>query len=141
MRCRVFLIEDSTPMREAVSRVVSEECDVVGYAADGRDALEATRAIQPDVVLLDISLPNINGMALLPVLREALPEVTIIMLSNHDHAEYIAEAYRRGADAYVCKNEAHQNLLPAIRRGRTKAVPHGISVQADSQTTQDLVRG
>ena len=142
MGLRVFMVEDSAPMREAISRIIAEECDIVGYADDGRDALQKAKAHQPEVILLDISLPNVNGMTLLPLLRAALPEAAIVMLSNHDREEYIAEAHSRGADAYICKSDAHQALLPAIHRGRAAALAQASPLRSGSLArAQALLRG
>ena len=118
MRSRVLLVEDSAPMRDAVSRILSAECDLLGYVENGNDVLAVAREHGPDVVVLDISLPGMSGLAALPLLRAALPSATIVMLTNHGGEDYVEEAFRRGADGYVLKNEAHQALLPAIRRGR-----------------------
>ena len=118
MRSRVLLVEDSAPMRDAVGRILSVEFDLLGYVDDGHNVLAAAREHQPDIVVLDISLPGMSGLAALPLLRAALPGATIVMLTNHGGEDYVEEAFRRGADGYVLKNEAHQALLPAIRRGR-----------------------
>lgn len=97
MRSRVLLVEDSAPMREAVSRILALKCDLVGYDGDGRHALKTPIDERPDVIVLDISLPGISGMALLPLLRAAVPEVAVVMLTNHAEEEYVEEAMRRGA--------------------------------------------
>ena len=118
MRSRVLLVEDSAPMRDAVSRILCAEFDLLGYVDDGHNVLAAAKEHQPDVVVLDISLPGMSGLAALPLLRDSLPGATIVMLTNHVGQEYVEEAFRRGADGYVLKNDAHRALLPAIRRGR-----------------------
>ncbi len=115
MRSRVLLVEDFAPMREAVSRILAVECDLVGYDGDGRHALKTAIDERPDVIVLDISLPGISGMALLPLLRAAVPEVAVVMLTNHAEEEYVEEAMRRGAHGYVLKSDVQEALLPAVR--------------------------
>lgn len=120
MRSRVFLIEDSAPMREAISSILAPECELLGWADDGLEALEVAVEAHPDVILLDISLPGQSGMALLPALRSSLPDTAIVMLTNHNSSEYVQEAFDRGADEYVLKNDAHAALLPAIHQARLR---------------------
>ena len=108
-------------MREAVSRILQAECDLLGHVDHGSAVLAAAKKHRPDAIVLDISLPGMSGMALLPMLRSLLPGTVIVMLTNHASAEYIEEAFRRGADGYVLKNDAHRDLLPALRQGRTSA--------------------
>lgn len=115
MGCRVLLIEDSAAVRGEIIRVLAGSCEVVGFADDGRDAVAAAEAHRPDVVLLDISLPGISGMAVLPLLRAMLPDAMIVMLTNHASEQYVEEALRRGANSYVLKSEAHERLLSAVR--------------------------
>jgi DNA-binding NarL/FixJ family response regulator len=105
-------------MREAIRCILAPDCELVAWAEDGHEVIGAALEMRPDTILLDISLPGISGMSLLPLLRDALPATTIVMLTNHTSEHYVEEAYRRGADAYVIKSEAHEALLPAIRRGR-----------------------
>lgn len=118
MRSRVLLVEDCAPMRDAVSRILSVECDLLESVNDGRNVVAAAMKHRPDVIVLDISLPGMSGMDLLPLLRASLPGTAIVMLTNHASEDYIQEAFRRGADGYVLKNEAHQELLPAVKRAR-----------------------
>ena len=126
MRSRVFLVENSAPMREAVSRILAEEYDLVGYDDDGRNALMGTMEYHPNVIVLDISLPGISGLALLPLLRAAAPDVAVVMLTNYTEAEYMEEAFLRGAQGYVFKSEAYEALLPAVRR----ATPLHVTAQS-----------
>lgn len=129
---QVLLVEDSAPMREAVSRILTEECEVVVYVDNGSHALAAALEHRPQVIVLDISLPGMSGMAVLPLLRASLPGTTIVMLTNHADEEYVEEAFRRGADAYILKSEAHESLLPAVRRGRTATHDSSIALSLSS---------
>ena len=117
---RVFLVEDSAPMRGAIMSILGVECELLGWVDDGLSVLGTVVPAQPEVILLDISLPGVSGMSLLPQLRSSLPETGIVMLTNHHGSEYVAEAFLRGADGYVLKSEAHVSLLPAIRHAGNK---------------------
>lgn len=118
-RPRVLLVDDFLPMRDVASRLLSQDCEVLGYVEDGKQVLAAAKEHRPDIIVLDISLPGMSGMMLLPFLRELLPDAVIVMFTNRVSDEYVAEAFRRGADSYVLKNDAHDSLLAAVRRGRT----------------------
>ena len=124
---KTLLVEDCAPMREAVSRILQDTCDVVGYADDGNHALAIALEHRPHVIILDISLPGVSGMALLPLLRASLPETVIVILTNHNSEDYRTEAIRRGADAYVLKTEAHENLLSAVTRGRADSAAASVA--------------
>ena len=128
MRSRVLLVDDSAPMRDAVSRILSEECELLGCVENGNYVLEAALKHRPDAIVLDISLPGMSGMALLPLLRTALPTAVIVMLTNHASKEYQEEALRRGADGYVLKSQADHALLPALRRQSTQ-VPAALATR------------
>ena len=75
------------------------------------------RAVKPDVLLLDVSLPGLSGIRALPALRAALPETCIVILTTHSDPAYQEEAFRRGANGYVLKRCAYTDLLPAVRDG------------------------
>ena len=115
MRSRVFLVEDSALMREAILSILAPECELLGWVDNGHKVLETVVVARPDVILLDISLPGVSGMMLLPELRSSLPNAGIVILANHNSEEYVEEAFRRGADEYVLKSDAHVALLPAVR--------------------------
>lgn len=118
---RVLLVEDSAPMRLAITEIVQRECKIIGCVEHGCEVLTRATELSPHTILLDISLPGISGLDLLPQLREALPQTAIVMLTNHADEFYRREAFARGADAYVLKGDAHTELLGAIRLGRTGA--------------------
>ncbi len=110
-------------MREAISLILAPECELLGWVDHGYKVLETVVPARPEVVLLDISLPGISGMSLLPELRSLLPETAVVVLTNHDSAEYMEEAFRRGAADYVLKSEAHSALLPAVRQAALAQLP------------------
>jgi len=87
--------------------------DVIGQAADGKQALEMAARLIPDVITLDVSMPGMSGLEALPGLRPKLPGAIIVMLTMN--RQYEEQARREGADAYILKNRALQELIPAIR--------------------------
>src|SRR5690606_5215147 len=95
---------------------------VVGEAGDGGEALAKIKALQPDLVLLDINMPGIDGLAALPRLREQSPNSKVLILTMHDDVSYLQEALRAGASGYVLKRAVDSELLMAIQsvmRGET----------------------
>lgn len=112
---RVLIVEDVPQMREAIKSLISSECEIVGELDDGSAVLKSALDLRPNIILLDISLPNVSGMVLLPQLRSVLPESKIIMLTNHSEPAYKQEAARQGADAYILKSNAADQLPSAIR--------------------------
>lgn len=108
-------------MMRAVGALIREECEIVAEVEDGAAVLAAAAALLPNAVVLDISLPGISGILLLPRLRQLLPRATLVILTNHFEAAYRREAFLRGADAYVLKPHARTHLLPAIRHARVFA--------------------
>ncbi len=116
-RIRVLLVDDHKIMREGLANLLSQECDieVVGEAENGQIAVDMTRRLQPDVVVMDITMPVMNGIEATQVITRDHPGVRVIGLSIYDEADR-AEAMRAaGASAYVCKSEASTRLLGAIR--------------------------
>lgn len=116
---KLLLVEDSAAMREAIREVLGEECGSIHWVDDGAKVLSKAAEIKPDTILLDISLPGISGLILLPLLRQAHPGTTIVMLTNHAEEVYRRQALARGADSYVLKSRANAELLPAIVAGRS----------------------
>ncbi len=133
---RVLIADDHTVVRQGI-RIVLEEVDgieVVGEAGDGDEALELTRTLGPDVVLLDVTMPGRTGLEVTRVLREEGFDTAILILSMHDDPEYVLQAVRAGADGYVLKDVAPTELRRAIqtvREGReyfAERVTHQLSV-------------
>lgn len=113
-RPKVLLAEDDALIRYAVRRVLEPCCDVVAEAADGAAAVELAQEVRPDVVLLDISMPVLNGFEAARRIKKRLPEVPIVIVSSHSEREYIEEAFRVGARGYVFKGSAASQLPSAI---------------------------
>jgi DNA-binding NarL/FixJ family response regulator len=117
-RTRVLLADDHQLLREAFTRLLEPDCEVVGAVADGRALLAAAPALRPDVVLLDVSMPLLNGLDAAAHLRRSMPEVKVIILTMNEDPEVAAAAFRAGASGYLLKNSAASELLLAIREVR-----------------------
>ncbi|MDP9089087.1 MAG: response regulator transcription factor [Pseudomonadota bacterium] len=117
MTIRVLLVEDHRMVREALSEVLKQEpeIDVVGEAGDAREALKQATALQPDVVVLDIRLPDINGIEVAARLRDAGINAKIVALTAFADKRFVTAMLLAGASAYVTKSAAGTELVRAIR--------------------------
>jgi len=125
-RPRVLLADDHRLVREAFAQLLEADCDVVGAVADGRALLEAARALYPDIVVLDIAMPLLNGLDAARRLRQIMPEVKTIFLTVSEDPELAAAALRAGAAGFLLKSSAASELLQAIRdvtEGRSYITP------------------
>ena len=116
MTIRVLLVDDHRLLREALRAVLEKVSDieVVGEAGNARAALEEYRALKPDVAVIDIGLPDLNGMELTARLREADTDVKVVALSAYADKRFVSEMLRSGASAYVVKAAAGTELVRAI---------------------------
>lgn len=113
---RVLVVEDFLPFRQFVcSRLGTKpELQVVGEASDGLEAVQKAEELKPDLILLDIGLPSLNGIDAARQIRKLSPESKIIFLSQESSADVIQEALSLGASAYVLKTRAASDLLAAV---------------------------
>ena len=114
---RVLVADDHGVVREGIRHVLEGEAgfEVIGEAANGADAMALAESLRPDVVVLDISMPGESGLVLAAKLRERVPETRVLILSMHDHPEYVLESVRAGAHGYLLKETAATELSRAIR--------------------------
>jgi DNA-binding NarL/FixJ family response regulator len=114
---RVLIADDHAVVREGIQSVLhaGEGFTIVGAAANGLEALSLAMAHHPDVVVLDISMPGKTGLEVAAELRDSLPDTRVLVLSIHDHAEYVMESIRAGADGYLRKDAAPSELREAVR--------------------------
>src|SRR5438034_3366195 len=117
-RPRVLLADDHRLLREAFVKLLEPDCDVVGAVTDGRALLEAAPKLRPDVVVLDIAMPLLNGLDAARQLKRLMPEVKVIFLTVSEDPELAAEGFRAGASGFLLKNSAASELLQAIEIGR-----------------------
>jgi DNA-binding NarL/FixJ family response regulator len=114
---RVLLADDHAIVRRGLKLLIDSQPDmaVVGESADGNAAIEQATALKPDIVVMDISMPGMNGLVATRTLKRAQPNVTIVALTRHDDDTYLEELLRAGASGYVLKQSAPMELVQAIR--------------------------
>jgi len=115
---RILVVDDDAAFRQRVKAFFAREADmeVVAEASDGEEAITKAQELKPDVVLMDVRMPGLNGVSATRKLREEMPEVKVIMLSVFDLPEYKDAAMVSGASGYVVKKSMIEALLPEIRR-------------------------
>lgn len=116
-RLRVLLAEDHAIVREGLRALLDAQPDmeVVGEAADGREALEAAKALGPDVVVMDISMPGLNGARATEAIRRECPGTRVLALTRHEDKGYLRQLIQAGASGYLLKRAASQDLIHALR--------------------------
>jgi len=125
-RPRVLIADDHRLLREAFAQLLETGCDVVGAVPDGRALLSATAELRPDIVVLDIAMPLLNGLDAARQLKHSMPEVKLIFLTVSEDPDLAAEAFRVGASGYLLKNSAASELFKAIQevfQGRSYVTP------------------
>ena len=116
MPTRVLLADDHALIRQGLKALLeSQGFQVVGEASDGQATLRSAEKTHPDVAILDISMPVLNGMDAARELKKSSPKTKIILLTQHDEDQYVTEALRAGAKGYVLKSQAAEDLVQAIR--------------------------
>ncbi len=115
-RISVLIADDHRLFREALRVVLERECDVVGEAASGEEAIALAARIRPDIVLLDVGMPGVGGLNAAHRLAKEAPSAKVVILSQHDDEEYVIEAMvDAGAAGYLVKTDAAAELLSALR--------------------------
>ena len=116
-KLRIMLADDHETVREGLKMIVNaqDDMEVVGFAGDGREAVARAQELLPDVLVLDISMPKLNGLKATEKLSEVCPQVKVLTLSRHADDGYIRELLAAGACAYVLKQSAPSELIHAIR--------------------------
>jgi DNA-binding NarL/FixJ family response regulator len=114
---KILLVDDHALFREGIRALLSAESDieVVGEAADGLRAIELAEKLSPDIIVMDLVMPGMNGMQAAQKLHDKYPEMKILILSMYDDDEYIRQILKAGASGYVLKRAASEDLLRAIR--------------------------
>lgn len=116
-KIRVFLADDHQLFREGIRSLLgrAQDIEVVGEAGDGQDAVVKVKTLLPDVVLMDISMPGINGLEAAAQIREAAPSVKVLILTVHETNQYVSQMLQVGAAGYVVKSVSSTDLVSAVR--------------------------
>jgi DNA-binding NarL/FixJ family response regulator len=113
---RVLLVDDHQVMRQGLVRMIQDqpEIRVVGEAANGREAIELTRELQPDVLVMDVSMPEMDGVEATRRIKAQMPQVRVIGLSMYEEQSVVQAMRQAGAEAFVSKTDSSGSLLKAI---------------------------
>ncbi|HSB36335.1 MAG TPA: response regulator transcription factor, partial [Thermoanaerobaculia bacterium] len=116
-KIRILIADDHALLREGIRAILSREPDleVVGEAADGREAVERSKALQPDIVLMDIAMPGLGGLEAAIELRRDCPRVKVLVLTQYEDREYVTRFLKAGAAGYVLKKAVGAELASAVR--------------------------
>ena len=114
-RPRVLLGDDHTLVLDGFRKLLEDQCEIVGAAEDGRTLLRMAQELQPDIVTLDISMPQLNGVDAAKRLKKILPRTKLIFVTMHADPAYVNEAFKAGASGYLLKRSAGSELRQAIQ--------------------------
>jgi len=115
-RLRILIVDDHEIFRRGLRTVLETRPDfaICGEATDGLDAIEKTKALDPDVIVMDVSMPRVDGLQAMRIIREQAPRSKVLMLSQHDSTFMLEAAVKAGAGGYVTKSQVARCLLTAI---------------------------
>jgi len=125
-RPRVLLADDHHLLLGALEKLLSAECEIAGTVADGRSLVAETQRLKPDLVILDISMPLLNGLDAGRQIKQLCPSVKLVFVTMNEDSDLAAEAFRAGASGYLLKRSAASELLVAVRevmQGRSYVTP------------------
>lgn len=125
---RIFIVEDHTLLRAGLRALLTQdtEIEIVGEADNGHDAVQTIATLIPHLVLMDLSMPGMNGIEAIRDIKRRNPEIRVLVLTIHKTEEYIHESLRAGADGYILKDATHDELRVAVRsvlNGKTYLSP------------------
>lgn len=137
MSIKVFLADDHKILRESLVILLQQESDieVIGEAADGQRAFQEILRLKPDIAILDISLPQLNGLEVAARLKKDDPAIKLIILTMHKNEDFVARAYQLEVNGYVLKENALEELLKSIR------IVHAGGIYLSSDITSTVVAG
>ena len=121
---RIILVDDHGVIRQSLARVLAEVdgFEIVGQAGTGEEAIEMAGKLQPDLILLDVAMPGMGGLAATETIRKTSPQTAVLILTMHDREDYFFEALRVGASGYVLKGAELDELVEAIRTTAEKRI-------------------
>jgi DNA-binding NarL/FixJ family response regulator len=122
---RVLVVDDQRLIREGIASLLDlqDGIAVIGMAANGKEAIERTLELAPDLVLMDVRMPELDGVAAVAVLRRAAPACRVVMLTTFDDEEYVVQALRAGAAGYLLKDLPAAELADAVRLAHSGVTP------------------
>ena len=122
---RLAIVDDHELARESLQNMLSDEPDIeiVGEAANGREALLLCSRVRPDLILMDVRMPEMDGLAATKEVKQRYPETSVMMLTMHENPDYLLEALKAGAAGYVLKDAPQQEIIEAVRRVRNGESP------------------
>ena len=141
---RVLLVEDHETVREGLRLLLDSQSDmeVVAEACDGRAAVEYNERFRPHVVVMDLSMPDMNGLQATQAIKRSHPQTAIVALTRHDDAPFVDELKKAGASAYVLKQSPSRELLDAVRTAAVGGTYLDAQLRArDARTADQAIRG
>ena len=122
-RPRVLIADDHRMLTDALKNVLEARCEVVGTVCDGRALLEAAAKLNPDIVVLDITMPQLNGLDAGRQLKAKMPRTKLIFMTQHEDPYLVGEAFRAGGSAFLLKEAAASELIDALERQGARLLP------------------
>jgi DNA-binding NarL/FixJ family response regulator len=132
---KLLIVDDHAVLRDGLKTIIESEDDikVIGEAVSGSDALNKVNELAPNIILMDINLPGMNGVEVTRILKQQYPQIRVLILTMHSHEEYFMAAIKEGADGYLLKDAPSDQVVEAVR-----TVFHGESVIHPSLTRKLL---
>ena len=142
MQIRILLADDHAVLRSGLAALLNARSDitVVGEAADGAELLTQAQQTEPDLILLDLTMPRLGGLEVLPLLRQRVPDARVLILTMHHDESYLRQALKNGAAGYVLKKAADVELIAAIQavmRGDVYVHPSMTRALLDDMVSED----
>jgi DNA-binding NarL/FixJ family response regulator len=140
-KIKVLLVDDHAMMRDGIRAILNlhDDIDMVGEASEGQEAIEKTRELSPDVVIMDVAMPDMDGIEATRRIRKESPNVKVIMLTQYNNKEYVLSAIKAGAAGYVPKRALGSELVSAVRavnRGESFLYPSAAAALIDEYRRQ-----
>ncbi len=138
---RILVVDDHAIMRDGIRALLGlhEDIEIVGEASEGREAIEKTRELEPDVVVMDIAMPGMDGLEATRRIMKKSPKVKVLVLTQHDNREYILSAIKAGATGYIPKRALGSDLVSAVRavhRGESFLYPSAAAAVVEDYRQQ-----
>jgi DNA-binding NarL/FixJ family response regulator len=145
LKIRVLVVDDHTIVRDGICALLrlAGDIEVVGEAANGREALEMAKKLMPDVVLMDIAMPNMDGLEATRRIRKEFPKVKVLVLTQYDDKEYVFPVIEAGASGFISKTAASSELVSGIRsvyRGDSFLSPSAARILVEDYQQEASIR-